>query len=232
MTGPHTEPDSRPARPVPAWRRATVGERRWPVAVAVLAVAAGQLTLPDDVVLGTPWLLPSLEVVLLAVLVVVRGPLQDESPHRRRASLVLTGVVSVGNASSVTLLVVGLLAGRDGDDPATLLASGATIWATNVIAFALWYWQFDRGGPAARARATREHPDFLFPQMQTPDLAPPEWEPGFVDYLYVAFTNATAFSPTDTMPLSRWAKATMTLQAAVSLVTVALVVARAVNVLR
>ncbi|GAA4825357.1 hypothetical protein GCM10023201_09700 [Actinomycetospora corticicola] len=100
-----------------------------------------------------------------------------------------------------------------------------------MIGFALWYWQFDRGGPSVRACGERSLPDFWFPQMQSADLDP-EWEPHFVDYLYVSFTNATAFSPTDTMPLSRWAKLTMLVQSAVSLATVALVVARAVNVLK
>jgi uncharacterized membrane protein len=93
------------------------------------------------------------------------------------------------------------------------------------------YWELDRGGPAARAAAVRTHPDFLFAQMQNPELADPEWEPQFVDYLYLSFTNATAFSPTDVLPLSRWAKLTMMVQSAVALVVVALVVARAVNVL-
>jgi len=112
-----------------------------------------------------------------------------------------------------------------------LLLTGGAIWLTNVIAFGVWYWELDRGGPAARAHATRQHPDFLFAQMQTPELAPDDWEPAFVDYLYVSFTNAAAFSPTDVLPLSRWAKLTMLVQSAVSLSTVALVVARAVNTL-
>jgi uncharacterized membrane protein len=98
--------------------------------------------------------------------------------------------------------------------------------------FALWYWELDRGGPAARATAPRPYPDFLFPQMQSPELAPDNWEPSFTDYLYVSFTNATAFSPTDVMPLSRWAKLTMMLHSMVSVVTVALVIARAVNILK
>jgi hypothetical protein len=102
---------------------------------------------------------------------------------------------------------------------------------TNVIVFALWYWELDRGGPASRAAARRIHPDFLFPQMSVPDLVHPDWEPAFVDYLFLAFTNATAFSPTDTMPLSRWAKMAMMVQASISVVVVALVIARAVNIL-
>jgi uncharacterized membrane protein len=102
---------------------------------------------------------------------------------------------------------------------------------TNVIVFALWFWEMDRGGPAARALARKVHPDFLFSQMTVPDLVNLDWEPGFVDYLYLSFTNATAFSPTDTLPLSRWAKLTMMAESTVSFVTVALIVARAVNVL-
>jgi uncharacterized membrane protein len=116
--------------------------------------------------------------------------------------------------------------------PAALLATGGAIWATNVIVFALWYWELDRGGPVARAHATRVHPDFLFAQLQSPDLAPADWEPAFADYLYVSFTNAAAFSPTDVLPLSRWAKLTMMLQSVVSLATVVLVIARAVNILK
>ena len=130
------------------------------------------------------------------------------------------------------LLVREILSGHAGSAAGPLLASGAAIWATNVIAFALWYWEFDRGGPVARALGTRPYPDFQFVQMTSPQLAPPDWEPAFGDYLYLSFTNATAFSPTDVLPLSRWAKMGMTVQASVSIVTVALVVARAVNILK
>ncbi len=176
--------------------------------------------------------MPVLEVVLLAVLVVANpGRFEREPAWRRTTSLVLTALVSVANGAAVVRLIAHLLAGAGADDAAVLLSTGAAIWTTNVIGFALWYWQFDRGGPAARARGDRDVPDFLFPQMQAKDIDP-EWEPTFVDYLYVSFTNATAFSPTDTMPLSRWTKLTMLVQSAVSLATVALVVARAVNVLR
>ncbi len=112
-----------------------------------------------------------------------------------------------------------------------LLMWGSTVWLTNVIVFALGYWELDRGGPAARAMARKTHPDFLFSQMTVPELIHKDWEPGFVDYLYLSFTNATAFSPTDTLPLSRWAKLLMMAESLVSLITVALIVARAVNVL-
>ena len=126
---------------------------------------------------------------------------------------------------------VQALTARAGDEPGPLFGSGGAIWLTNVIAFALWYWEFDRGGPVARALAKRTRPDFGFPQMNDPAQYP-DWEPTFVDYFYLSFTTATAFSPTDVLPMTRWAKLTMMAQSAVSLVAVALVVARAVNILK
>jgi uncharacterized membrane protein len=113
-----------------------------------------------------------------------------------------------------------------------LLLIGGAIWLTNVIVFGMWYWNLDRGGPAARAQALKPYPDFLFPQMTVVDLSPPDWQPEFFDYLYLSFTNAAAFSPTDTMPLARWAKLAMMLQSIVSLGTVVLVIARAVNIFK
>ena len=133
---------------------------------------------------------------------------------------------------SLERLAAGLVSGHQHWDAGSLLITGGAIWLTNVIVFSLWYWEFDRGGPVARALATNPYPDFQFPQMVSPEMAPPHWEPQFADYLYLAFTNAAAFSPTDVMPLSRWAKLAMTLQSAISIVTVALVVARAVNILQ
>jgi len=139
--------------------------------------------------------------------------------------------LSLGNAVSAVRLVLGLLHGTLDVDAPSLLLSGGAIWLTNVLVFAFWYWELDRGGPADRAYAIAHHPDLLFPQMSAPELAPASWEPLFVDYLYVSFTNATAFSPTDVLPLARWAKLTMLLQSLVSLSTLALVIARAVNIL-
>jgi len=112
------------------------------------------------------------------------------------------------------------------------LLTGAAIWLTNVLVFAFWYWDLDGGGPAQRAIGAGGYPAFLFAQMQSPEVAPDDWKPTFVDYLYLSFTNATAFSPTDVLPLARWAKLTMMLQSLVSLSTVALVIARAVNILK
>ncbi len=218
---------------VPAWLRVTPGENRWPVALTILVAIGLQVVLPDRLVLQSRWLLPGLELALLAALIVANPTrLNKESAVLRATGLTLSGLLSVTNAWSASLLVLGLVHGQAGTDAASLLSAGAAIWLTNIIAFGLWYWQFDRGGPAARAHARLTQPDFQFVQMQNPELTHPDWEPEFVDYLYLSFTNATAFSPTDVMPLSRWAKLTMLFQSLVSLVTIALVIARAVNILK
>ncbi|MFF1422979.1 hypothetical protein [Streptomyces sp. NPDC058280] len=218
---------------LPAWRRVTRGELRWSSAVAVLAAIALQWALPERLSLRPEWLLPALETALLIALVAANPHRIDRASRLYRAAgLALIALISAANAFSAVYLVAGLIRGTGGaEDPGALLSSGGSIWLTNVIAFALWYWEWDRGGPVARSNATRAYPDFLFPQMQTPDLATPHWEPAFPDYLYLSFTNATAFSPTDVMPLTRWAKMLMLLQAVVSLLIVILVVARAVNIL-
>jgi uncharacterized membrane protein len=191
-----------------------------------------QTTLPDQLVLQPHWLLPALSALLLVGLLLLGpGRASAHHHHARKIALCLVAVVSAGNVLSGALLVHRILAGTIGDHAGPLLASGAAIYLTNIVVFSLWYWEFDRGGPAARAVGTAVHPDFLFPQMSTPDMAPTNWEPGYVDYLFLSFTNATAFSPTDVMPLRTWTKLTMLAQSAVSLVLVALVVARAVNIL-
>jgi uncharacterized membrane protein len=219
---------------LPAWRRRTRGELRWPVSVTVVVAIVLQILLPDQLSLHPlpAWLMPTLEGGLLVGLA-VSNPVRIE--HRARfvrwASLVLIFLLTSANATTAVLLVREILTGHAGSSPGPLLASGAAIWATNVIAFALWYWEFDRGGPVHRAHGTFQYLDFLFPQMTVNDLTPPDWEPYFVDYLYLSFTNATAFSPTDVMPLARWAKLTMLVQSAVSLSLAALVIARAVNIL-
>jgi uncharacterized membrane protein len=228
-------PGERPGpRPVPAWRRPTKGEARWQAALAVAVAVALQYPLRGRLALVHPfWLLPTLQGLLL-ILLVMANPhrINNESRAIRLLSLALAALLSLANAWSVVRLVVGLVQGTEGENAGPLLITGGIIWLINVIVFALWYWEFDRGGPVARANADRMYPDFQFVQMASPGLAPPDWEPEFADYLYLSFTNATAFSPTDTMPLSRWAKLGMTIQAAISIVTIALVVARAVNILR
>ena len=219
---------------VPAWRRRTRGEPRWHVVLAITVAIVLQGPLPGRLVLFRPtWLLPMLEGAVF-VLITVLNPhrIDRESKVLRVLSLSGATLISLANAWSAANLVYGLIQGSEGNSAGPLLGSGAVIWLTNVIVFGLWYWEFDRGGPVARAHATKLYPDFMFPQMTSPDLAPADWEPQFGDYLYMSFTNATAFSPTDVMPLSRWAKAAMALQAGISIITVALVVARAVNILK
>jgi len=222
---------------LPAWRRRTRGEPRWPVSVSVIAALVLQELLPGQMSLKPlpGWLLPVLEGALLVGLAIA-NPVRIENRARfvRVASLVLILVITAANAASAVLLIRLILTGAAATSNAgPLLASGAAIWATNVIAFALWYWEFDRGGPVHRAHATYRYLDFLFPQMaMPPELVHPDWEPRFADYLYLSFTNATAFSPTDVMPLARWGKFTMLVQSAVSLALGALVIARAVNILK
>jgi hypothetical protein len=196
----------------------------------VLAVIGLQMLLPARLAFPPHWLLPATQGALLAGIAAVNPGRISHSRVLRTASLSLIGLLSVANAGSAGLLVSTLVHGHSGVDAGPLLATGAAIWATNVVVFGLWYWELDGGGPACRALASRR-PDFLFTQMQVPATADPDWEPRFVDYLYLSFTTATAFSPTDTLPLSRWAKLLMMGQSAVSLSTLALVVARAVNLL-
>lgn len=221
------------SRVVPAWQRVTDGEPRWQVSIGVIAALAMQVTLPEEVVQRPRWLLPTLAGLLLVALIVANPRrINRQSPALRVGSMMLIAIISLANAWSAGRLVADLLRGTETSDAARLLLTGGAIWLTNVITFALWYWELDRGGAVERAHAIRKHPDFLFAQMQSPELAPDDWEPAFADYLYLSFTNAAAFSPTDVLPLSRWAKLTMLLQSAISLSTVALVVARAVNTLR
>src|SRR5437763_7378776 len=218
---------------VPAWKRLTKGELRWPVTVGIATALLLQATLPDSLVLGPRWLMPSLGGVLLILIFAThpRPRLDRTSKLLRALGLAIIATLSVANFYSAAKLIDSLLTGGQ-SDAGKLLMRGGAIWLTNVIVFALWYWEFDRGGPVARALAMKPYPDFQFPQMENPNLAPEDWEPLFVDYLYTSFTNATAFSPTDVMPLSRWAKLTMLLQSGLSILLVALVVARAVNILK
>ena len=219
---------------VPAWRRSTLGEQRWPVTLSVIAAVVLQVLLPDNLTKPLPhWLLPALEGAL-SVALTIANPVRIErrGPAVRTAAVGLIVLISAANAVSAVLLIRAIVEALPATaHAAPLLASGANIWLTNVIAFGLWYWEFDRGGPVHRAEGMRQHPDLLFPQMANPELAPPDWEPYFADYLYLSFTNATAFSPTDVMPLARWAKLTMAVQSSVSLAVGALVIARAVNIL-
>jgi hypothetical protein len=223
------------ARAVPAWQRRTEGELRWPVTVTTAVAVGLQMAVPDRLVLVHPsWVLPATQGALLVVLVMANPRrINKESKALRLLALTFAALLSLSNLWSLARLAIGITQGTTGTSPTNLLVTGALIWLTNVIVFGLWYWEFDRGGPVARALNTKQYPDFQFVQMVSPPvMVPPDWEPHFVDYLYLAFTNAAAFSPTDVMPLSRWAKVAMTVQSAISIVTVALVVSRAVNILQ
>jgi len=206
-------------------------EPAWPAQATVLGAIGLQLTLPERLTVGPSWLVPALEgALLIGLTVATPKELEREHTRRRALALGLIALVSAGNVFSLYELTHFLLhhnvsKGRE------LIISGMLIWLTNFLIFALWYWELDRGGPGKRAAGHDEAPDFLFPQMSDDRIEPLDWRPGFIDYLYVSLTNATAFSPTDTMPLSPIAKSVMGVQAVVSLVTLGLIVSRAVNVL-
>jgi uncharacterized membrane protein len=215
----------------PAWRRVTGTEHRLPVTIAILVIIVLQSRVPERLSPVWWWVPPAMEAVILAALVASNPRRIDQSSRLlRMLSLLLITLASLANGWSAASLVGGLVRGTEGRNAADLLIIGGNIWLTNIVVFAVWYWELDRGGPAARALAVHDRPDFLFAQMTQDGLAQ-EWEPEFADYLYLAFTNATAFSPTDTLPLSRWSKMAMMLQASISLFTGALIVARAVNIL-
>lgn len=218
-----------------AWGLPIRHEPRWPASVAVISAVVLTLVLPEKYTIGPNWLLPALEMaVLIPLSIAAPQRRKGAPPWQRYSALALIALVNVANVYSLVVLVQSLLQGKfhgkqivGGD----LLLAAVMIWLTNVLVFALWYWELDRGGPDDRSHPKHREPDFLFPQMTTPHCAPTGWSPVFPDYLYVSFTNATAFSPTDTMPLTPWAKMLMGVQALTSLLTIALVAARAVNIL-
>lgn len=217
-----------PANALPKMARA---ESSLPASAAVLIIIAIQLTLLEKLTLGPNWLAPALELALLAPLVVAtpkRHP--DQARVWRGLAVGLIALINVTNVISLGLLVHFLLAGGKTTGGA-LLFDAVKLWLTNVILFALWFWELDRGGPHRRGQASEKYPDFAFTQMTSRDLAPAGWKPGFLDYLFVSFTNAAAFSPTDVLPLTARAKMLMMVQALTSLLTVALVAGRAVNIL-
>jgi hypothetical protein len=215
-------------------------ESRWEAAPAIGVVIVLQLLLAvvsqtqDWKLWELPWwvwLIPvAVEIALLVPLTWQRSRRRlEQLGLRRMAVLLLLGLVSLANGL-LTLAVLASLVHGDEKSGGQLLLKAITVWSTNVVAFGLWYWAFDRGGPVRRLRRDPPPPDFQFPQMENPQLAAPGWTPHLVDYVYVSFTNAIAFSPTDAMPLSRWAKLLMLAESALSALTVLLVVARAVNI--
>jgi uncharacterized membrane protein len=229
-----------------------LGESPLLPAGALVAAAALYADMPSRFIAGpgggtfgvVRWIVPALTVFVLATFVAIRprGRLVhafgwgERALHltRRRLALVSIGFVSVANGVSIILLVHLLVNGKlvhDSTAAAQLLRAAVHMWVVNVLLFGLWFWQLDGGGPSNRPVCTPGQRDFLFAQHTEPELVASAWKPEFLDYLYVSFTNAAAFSPTDTMPLSRWAKMLMLVQSAISLALAVMVVARAVNIL-
>jgi uncharacterized membrane protein len=217
-----------PGRPYPP---PAAAEPFWPAQATILAAIALQLALPERLTAGPPWLIPSLEgALLIGMFMATPRQLEHEHPRRRRVALGLTAFVTAANIYSLGALTHFLLH-HNVQNGRGLITSGVLIWLTNFLIFALWYWETDRGGPGRRAAGHDGPPDLLFPQMNDDRIQPAGWRPKFIDYLYVSLTNATAFSPTDTMPLTPTAKSIMGIQSLVSLVTIGLIVSRAVNIL-
>jgi uncharacterized membrane protein len=211
-----------------------LGESRWPPAIALVVYIglniAVRLWLPHAGAARSPWLVPAVEALLLVVLL-MSDPGNLARHHRtlRRIAVGLVTLLVLVALWATVLLIYDLVKGIGVTQSATrLLASGALIWLGNNLAFALLYWLMDSGGPLARSGL--EVPiDFAFTQQMSPELAPPGWRPVFLDYLHLGFTNATAFSPTDVMPLTQRAKYTMLVQSTIALALFGLIVARAVN---
>jgi uncharacterized membrane protein len=222
-----SDPEPRPANIRPE-------SYAWPLITMALIIAP-QVAIPEDHRIGPPLLVPITEIIVLLVMLVIAG---RPGPVPRRAHplvLALFGVLVVANAGGAVRLVTLVLdigTSHGSHYSATrLLTAGAIVLGTNVVTFGLLYWQLDGGGPAARIAEPPPYPDFQFPQTSTKGLAPPGWRPMFADYLYVAFTNIVAFSPTDAMPLTRRTKGLMALQAIISASVLVVVLARVINIL-
>ena len=218
-----TQAPGKPMQPAQPW---------WPALVALLGVGGLHLALPDSLTIGPSWLLLAVISVLMVPVVIAR--LRGSFALNQMLGYIVLGVVTAAMLWSLYLLVRSLLYHQIA--PANLLRSASALWVTNILVFASWYWRLDAGGPHARhLRGNHTEGDFLFPQMtlapKTQKPVEQGWSPGFVDYLFLAFNTSTAFSPTDSPVLSRWAKVAMMVQSSISFATVALLAARAVNIL-
>jgi hypothetical protein len=208
-----------------------VGESRWPMALAVGASVALTFVPPALFTVASVPVFPVVVAVLLGVLVLGDpGRIDRRSRWLRNVSFLLVGVLILGAIAATFVLIIELVNGApEVAQAGPLLIFGTKIWIGNIVAFALLYWNIDSGGPAERVHGAKRYPDFLFPQTNDPSLAGPQWRPRFIDYLYVAFTNANAFSPTDALPLTGRAKAAMQIQALISYAILTLVLARVVS---
>jgi hypothetical protein len=218
----------------PGWRSVTDAESRRPVFVAALVIIAGQAWVGRSLKLDPFWLLPAISTVLLVVSIALYEGREEPGRAQLLLSYALDAVLVLANALSLVLLVRGVFLGSSLRPP-MLLFAGLALWVVNLGVFALIYWELDGGGPEARAEGyPGRYPDFVFPQQQADQesLAPATWKPTFYDYLYVSLTSSIAFSPTDAMPYSRWAKLAMGVESLLSFATLAVIVARAVNIAR
>ena len=207
------------------------GVPRWPASLALLTCVALYVVLPNRLVIGPRWLIPVLIILLLLPLSTRRHRHPDESPRVRHLTLALITLVTLANVTSMVFLVRRLLDTSVSQGRA-LIYSAVSVWLTNIIIYGVWFWEIDRGGPTRRAAGSTAVYDLQFPQMENPTLAPDGWEPRFTDYLYTSFANGTSFAPADAMPLSRRMKILFVSESMVSFVTIAVVAARAVNILK
>jgi hypothetical protein len=228
-------PEPADPSPVTPARAAERGEHWWPVALAIIAVVGLHVALPAKYRVNPPWVVPVVLLALLAALIIGDpGRIDRQKPWLRVTTSAVIALLTLANLAAAGRLVGAIITTNKlfANNALALLATGGVIWATNVIAFGLWYWDLDRGGAAARAHHPYANPAFVFPEMQHTGYTPADWVPTFADYLSLSFWTATAFSPTDVSAIKRWAKLMMITEAAVSLVIGILVIARAVNILK
>jgi uncharacterized membrane protein len=229
---PHRGPPVAEPRPgtFQPWRERTEPESRWSAFAAMAVIVAGQWWVSNSLRLDPVWLFPLLAgIVLLVSLGIYIAPREDPPKLMRRLALALVAIVVVANAASLLLLIRSVFA-QSGLSPGELLITGLVLWLVNLTNFALLYWEMDGGGPEERAEGTCAFPDLLFMQQQQAGWGPDDWKPTFADYVYVSLTSAVAFSPTDTMPLSKQAKLAMGVESILSFAILAVLVARAVNI--
>jgi hypothetical protein len=208
------------------------GERRWPMATAVVVAGVLHQLLPEDFRVSPAWVYPSFLAVLLIVLIVGDpGRIDRQRPWLQVATGLMVGLIAVANGIAAGRLVSGILSDAEFDNPTQLLLIGAVVWVTNVLAFALWFWNVDSGGAAARAAGSVTRPAFVFPEMTMSQYVSPSWYPTFPDYLALSFNTALAFGPTDVSAIRVWAKLAMIVESLISISLAALVIARAVNIL-
>lgn len=208
-------------------------EPRWPVVLAILAAILMVVLLPERVVLFPAWFPYVIGIALILPMAAVRLSAEKARWLRVERTIMLLFIVAMGVGTLANLAsLIRAMVRRSGEvGGLQLLSSSIVVWVSNVLIFSLLYWRIDRGGPEARANNAGTRPDWLFPQAGAPEDAPPDWRPTFVDYLFLGFSTATAFSPTDALPLTSRAKMLMMLESTMSLGTIVVVASRAINIL-